>query len=110
MKMKKLFVGVVCLWAATSFADSELEYITQPKAIYPQESRRAGEEGQVLIRVLVGTTGEVEAVGVHKSSGFMRLDDAALAAVAKAKYKPRVRDGVAVRSYQVAPVSFILQN
>jgi protein TonB len=46
--------------------------------VYPAISRRMGEEGVVNLLVLVGPDGSVLDVKVEKSSGYARLDQAAL--------------------------------
>jgi len=50
--------------------------ITQPP--YPTMSRRLGEEGQVILLLTVDENGRVSEAKVDKSSGFSRLDEAAL--------------------------------
>lgn len=45
---------------------------------YPRLSRRRGEEGRVLVEVLIGAKGEFREMRVDKPSGNRRLDDAAL--------------------------------
>ena len=50
--------------------------ITQPA--YPTMSRRLGEEGQVILLLTVDANGRVSEAKVDKSSGFERLDAAAL--------------------------------
>jgi protein TonB len=46
--------------------------------IYPAISRRMGEQGSVTLQVLVGPDGQVQDVKVLQSSGFGRLDNAAI--------------------------------
>ena len=48
---------------------------------YPPASRRAGEQGTVRLKVLVDTNGRPSNVAVAQSSGFPRLDEAAVEAV-----------------------------
>jgi len=50
--------------------------ITQPE--YPTMSRRLGEEGQVVLLLTVDEDGRVLEAVVDKSSGFERLDEAAV--------------------------------
>ena len=45
---------------------------------YPPTSRRLGEEGSVIVQVLVDPEGKVSDGKIQKSSGFPRLDEAAL--------------------------------
>jgi periplasmic protein TonB len=65
---------------------------TQPE--YPPQARRLGEQGTVLLQVLVGVDGRVLEAKLLQSSGFPRLDQAALAG-AKADYRflPGTIDG-----------------
>lgn len=78
---------------SVAFAPPEL--IESPDIEYPSRSRRANEEGQVKCRMHVTALGLVEAVEIVVSSGFSRLDDAARRGLAKWKFKPGTRDGIA---------------
>ena len=60
---------------------------------YPIESRRRKEQGTVVLRVLIGTDGRIEQMSVSQSSGFDRLDRAALEAARGWRWKPLLRDG-----------------
>lgn len=93
---------------ADDLQSRKLTYISSPKPVYLPASIRAEEEGTVIVRVLVNENGEIDGVGIHKSSGFSRLDDSALAAIAKSKVQPHSVNGRAVRSYFLAPVNFKL--
>ncbi len=102
------FFAVGCM--ADDLQDRKPTYIIQPRPVYLPPSVRLGEEGTVIVRALVNENGEIDGVGIHKSSGFSRLDDAALAAVAKAKIEPYRVNGRAIRSYFFAPVGFKLDQ
>jgi periplasmic protein TonB len=60
---------------------------------YPAASERLREEGVVTLRFLISENGQVVSGAVDKSSGFKRLDDAALAALSLCKFKPATVDG-----------------
>lgn len=60
----------------------------EPK--YPRFSRILGEEGEVFVQVRISEKGEVTAVTLEKSSGFPRLDRAALEAAKLGKFQLRV--------------------
>lgn len=77
---------------------------------YPHHSRRLGEEGAVVLRVELAESGAVAAVRVQTSSGFERLDDAALEAVREWHCHPTVRDGQPVRAVALQPFKFVLQG
>jgi hypothetical protein len=48
---------------------SGVEYVRMPQPVYPSISRRMGETGVVMLRVLIGEKGTAEQVTVQKSSG-----------------------------------------
>lgn len=75
---------------------------------YPPLARRLGETGKVVLRVELDATGRVSAAQVVSSSGFDRLDAAALAAVRTWRCQPAQRDGQAVRSVALQPFKFTL--
>lgn len=81
---------------------------TPPK--FPLESRRTHEEGIVVLSVLLSTDGRVADVSITKSSGFARLDRAALDAVRDWRWSPLMRDGNAVMVRGVVTIPFILQR
>jgi periplasmic protein TonB len=60
---------------------------------YPAASERLREEGVVTLRFLISENGQVVSGQVDKSSGYKRLDDAALAALSLCKFKPATVDG-----------------
>jgi len=77
---------------------------------YPSLSRRLGETGKVVLRVELDETGRVSAARVVTSSGFDRLDAAALAAVRTWRCRPAQRDGQAVRSVALQAFDFTLEG
>jgi TonB family protein len=54
---------------------------------YPAESVRLEEQGTVVLRVWLSALGEVDRAEVDRSSGFERLDRAAMRAVSRCKLK-----------------------
>lgn len=77
---------------------------------YPALSRRLGETGKVVLRVELDETGRIVLAQVLTSSGYPRLDAAALAAVKAWRCQPAQRDGQAVRSVAVQPFEFTLEG
>jgi protein TonB len=77
---------------------------------YPSLSMRMNEQGKVMLRVELGEDGRVAKAEVKTSSGYRRLDDAALATVKTWRCKPSVRDGVTVRAVALQPFNFILEG
>ena len=66
---------------------------------YPPTSRRNGEAGAVVLRFLIDTDGAVLESKVEASSGFGRLDEAALNGLALCRFKPGSVDGRPDRSW-----------
>ncbi|MGN6316009.1 energy transducer TonB [Trinickia sp.] len=73
------------------------------KPAYPELSKRRSETGTATVRFVIGTTGAIDSVTLAKSSGFPRLDDAALEALRESTCAPYVENGSPVRaSYEQA--------
>lgn len=87
-----------------------IEYIQAPRPEYPSVSKRMGEQGKVVLRVLVDEKGRPERIEIQKSSGSARLDDAARQAVARALFKPFIDDGKAAAAFAIVPITFQLDN
>lgn len=81
-----------------------------PKPKYPAASRRMGEEGTVALSVHVLATGEVADVRLKKSSGYARLDHAAMAAVKKWRYRPARQGDTPVACWYTQAVKFSLTD
>ena len=75
---------------------------------YPFLSRRAKEEGVVLLKVLVGTDGKAARLEIEESSGFERLDEAALKTVGKWRFVPASQGGQPREAWVLVPVTFSL--
>lgn len=88
---------------------SGVEYIRAPQPDYPSISRRMGEEGKVILRVLVNENGHPERIDVRQSSGSARLDEAARQAASRSLFKPHLEDGKAVAVYALVPINFSIQ-
>jgi periplasmic protein TonB len=82
--------------------------IDQPE--YPTLSKRRGETGTVYVRFVVGLSGQIEDIQLKKTSGYGRLDDAALAAMHDSACKPYVENGTPVRAAYTQPFNFSLNN
>ncbi len=83
-------------------------YLHNPAPAYPSMSRRSGEQGRVLLKVLVSTNGEADTVQLDKSSGFDRLDQAAIEAVKKWQFIPAKRNNQPLSAFVLVPVKFSL--
>ncbi len=72
---------------------------TCAKPDYPSASRRLEEEGTVTLRFLIGTDGRVLQAEIDKTSGYVRLDEAARNALAKCQFRPGTVDGKPEQSW-----------
>jgi protein TonB len=62
------------------------------------------------VKFVVGLSGKLESIELKKSSGFSRLDDAALAAVRASACKPYLENGQPVRAAYSQPFDFNLTD
>jgi periplasmic protein TonB len=85
-------------------------YLENPAPAYPSQSRRIGEEGRVLLRVLVSEKGDASNVEIDSGSGSERLDQAALNAVKKWRFIPAKRNNQPISAYVIVPIKFSLQS
>ena len=87
---------------------SSVEYIKAPQLVYPNLSRRLGESGTVVLRILINEKGLPEQILVHKSTGYSNLDEAGRQAAQRALFKPMIENGKAVPVYVLVPLTFQL--
>jgi protein TonB len=87
-----------------------IEYILPPQLVYPAMAKRMGEQGKVVLRILVGENGKPDQVQVQTSSGYARLDEAGRQAGQRAVFKPHMEDGRAVPVYVILPLNFQLTS
>ena len=88
---------------------SDADYFQNPKPAYPSISRRLNEQGKTTVRVLIGADGQPQRAEIGKSSGFSRLDDAAVATVMRWRYVPGKRGGVAEAMWFNVPINWVLE-
>jgi protein TonB len=89
---------------------SGVEYIQAPQPVYPTMSKRMGEQGKVVLLILVNEKGMPDQVKVQSSSGSSRLDEAGRQAAMRAVFKPHVEDGHPVSVYVIVPLTFQLAS
>lgn len=82
----------------------------RPTLIYPHVSRKMGEEGTVILHVEWDQEGQITSSRVQRSSGFRRLDEAALTTIHNWRCNPARQDGVPVRAVAVQPFRFQLHE
>lgn len=96
--------------APMTAARYDAAYLNNPAPPYPPLSRRMGEQGKVLLKVQVSAEGQPLSVAIKKSSGFERLDQAAVKAAARWRFVPAKQGNAAVVSWVEVPIQFTLQK
>lgn len=89
---------------------SAIQYLEPPAPVYPRASRRLNEAGLVIVRVYVDTDGSPRMVQVLQSSGFARLDEAAVEGVRRARFKPYTENGTPTAGWARIPIPFELEK
>lgn len=85
---------VESLASAASMADSGIvtdqppSLVDEVRPVYPPESKAARETGVVKLRVKVDSRGHVVEASIYRSSGFKRLDQAALDVIYSNRFAP----------------------
>lgn len=85
-------------------------YLNNKPPEYPSMARKRGFEGKVILRVRVLSSGNPQELEIKDSSGYEILDEAALEAVEKWKFKPATRGGSPVDSWVEIPIRFELRD
>ena len=85
---------------------SQPNYRVRPKAEYPRSAKMRGEKGTVIVRVLIGTNGTAKRVTLQRATQYASLNEAALSAVRRARFKPYMVNGVPREAMADIPIKF----
>ena len=88
---------------------SNADYLQNPKPVYPAMSKRLGEQGKTIVRVLIGVDGLPKQASIRQSSGYERLDEAARQAVMGWRFVPGKRDGIVQAMDSDVPINWVLK-
>lgn len=94
--------------AAVQNGDLGTRILSAPPPRYPVQSRRRREQGTVELLLTLAQDGSVETIAISRSSGFARLDDAALGAVRRWRWEPTVQAGAPVKVRGIVAIPFVL--
>jgi protein TonB len=86
------------------------DYLDNPSPTYPALSRRNGEQGRVILRVLVNPAGRADQVEIRTPSGYARLDNAARDTVLGWRFVPAKRGDTPISAWVLIPISFRLEG
>lgn len=88
---------------------SDAAYLKNPRPPYPPLSKRLGEQGTVKVSAYIEVDGTASKVQVLTSSGYDRLDEAAVRTIRTWRFVPGKRGGVPEAMWFTIPVPFILE-
>jgi protein TonB len=71
-------------------------------------SRRLNEQGKTIVRVLIGVDGLPKQTELAKSSGFTRLDQAAMDTIMRWRFVPGKRAGTPEPMWFNIPINWVL--
>lgn len=86
--------------------EKQPEMIYQAQPAYPRDARDRNASGSVWVKVLVSMYGTVEQVMIGTSSGDKYLDNAAMLAAYRSKFKPAIQKGRAVAIWVTYKIEF----
>jgi len=86
----------------------ELVMLVPP--VYPKDAEKKRIEGSVELRILVTENGTVDQVEVVTSSGLPSMDEAAIKAAKKTRFRPGIKNGRRVAMWIHYPIQFALSN
>jgi len=99
--------GPVARAVETGPATTSVEVTFKPQPVYTEEARSLKLQGEVLLDIMFGANGQLHVNRVVRGLGH-GLDEAAIAAANKMRFKPAMRAGVPVDSTAVVHVVFQL--
>ncbi|MCM0036790.1 MAG: energy transducer TonB [Burkholderiaceae bacterium] len=83
--------------------------LNNPPPFYPRQSRRRGEQGKVVLAAEIASNGRALQALVNISSGYPRLDQAALESVLKWRFIPGKKSGIPQVMWINIPINFVLE-
>ena len=86
---------------------SPVEVLSKPNPVYTEEARNLKLEGEVLLEMSFSASGTLQVNRVVRGLGH-GLDEAAVAAAKKIRFKPALRNGQPVDSTAIVHVVFQL--
>jgi len=84
-------------------------FLRRVMPVYPEEARRLGKEGRVVLRLTIDAGGNLRGVEVVQGAGF-GFEEAAVTAVKRSSFRPANVQGQAVSSVARLPIRFAIKN
>lgn len=88
----------------------DADYLDNPPPVYPRLSKRLNEVGNVALMVFVDAKGAPGRIDIQTSSGYERLDQAAVEAVRRWRFVPARQGDKSVAAWVLVPIYFSLKQ
>jgi protein TonB len=85
--------------------DTPAQILSKPTPSYTKEARRLGVQGQVILKVLLSSQAGISRIRVHRGLPA-GLTENAIHAACKIKFKPALKNGVAVSRWVTVEYAF----
>lgn len=93
-----------------AISEAKPDYLRNPPPIYPEEARHRKQQGVVTLEVTVDVEGRPDDISIATSSGYQILDQAAVNAVHKWRFRPAMMGSIKIKSRVLIPVHFNLEG
>ncbi len=93
-----------------ALSEAKPDMVFNPAPTYPQQARRNGWQGKVLLKVFVSAAGKVDQIKLEQGSGYAILDQAALNTVKRWRFKPAQIGAMPLSSVVSIPIIFLLEE
>lgn len=93
-----------------AITEAKPNYLKNPAPPYPLEAREKGWQGIVILKVAVDKFGRPMQVEKEQGSGYVILDEAALKAVKKWRFRPAQLGAIPIKSSVRVPIRFQIEN
>jgi TonB family protein len=83
---------------------------TSNNPVYPEEARKSGAEGKVILNLQIDENGKLVQTRVQQSSGSSDLDEAAKNSIKNSKWNPAIKAGKPIKVWVAMPFVFELDK
>ena len=104
------YLGALAQGNGLAGFDTDVIPVVRVQPAYPRRAKQAGIEGYVTMEVLIRADGTVTRARVMESDPPRLFDEAALRAIERWKFRPKIVDGTPVEQRANQTIEFTLQQ
>ena len=104
------YLGALAQGNGLAGFDTDVIPVVRVQPAYPRRAKQAGIEGYVTMEVLIRADGTVTRARVMESDPPRLFDEAALRAIERWKFRPKIVDGTPVEQRAKQTIEFTLQQ